>query len=151
VIDADGHVREPMSAWDGLPESAAIHVRADRFGLDHVFVGDQEIVTAPLGLLGTPGSDMSDFARAKPFADAQPGGFDPVIRLGDMDTEGIDVAVLYPSVGLNFWAVKDPEAAIRTTTRRSPARSTSCARSSRRSRRRSGRRCSVATLPRATS
>jgi predicted TIM-barrel fold metal-dependent hydrolase len=112
VIDADGHVLEPMSAWDGLAESAAIHVRTDKYGLDHVFAGNQEIVTAPLGLLGTPGSDMSAFAKAKPFADAQPGGFDPVIRLGDMDAEGINVAVLYPSVGLNFWAVKDPEAAV---------------------------------------
>ncbi|HEX2737506.1 MAG TPA: amidohydrolase family protein [Acidimicrobiia bacterium] len=112
VIDADGHVLEPMSAWDGLAESAAIHVTTDKYGLHHVFAGEQEIVTAPLGLLGTPGSDMSAFSKAKPFADAQPGGFDPVIRLGDMDTEGIDVAVLYPSVGLNFWAVKDPDAAV---------------------------------------
>src|SRR5439155_1690286 len=30
------------------------------------------------------------------------GGFDPEARLVDLDSEGIDIAVLYPSVGLYF-------------------------------------------------
>ena len=33
-------------------------------------------------------------------------------RLADMDGEGIDRAVLYPSVGLYFWALDDPGAAV---------------------------------------
>ncbi len=33
-------------------------------------------------------------------------------RLADMDAEGIDRAVLYPSVGLYVWAVPDPAAAV---------------------------------------
>jgi hypothetical protein len=45
--------------------------------------------------MGTPNSDMAD----------------PELRLRDMDLEGIDVAVLYPSLGLNFWAVTDPATA----------------------------------------
>ena len=75
-----------------------------------MIVGQQEIVTVSLGMLGTPGSDMSDRSRSTRYEDAQPGGFDPVARLADMDTEGIDAAVLYPSIGLNFWAIEDHDA-----------------------------------------
>lgn len=112
VVDADGHVLEPFSAWDALPDAHRPRVSRDELGLDHVVVGDQEIVTVPLGLLGTPGAAMSDLAHSTPYEDAQPGGFDPVARIRDMDGEGIDAAVLYPSVGLNFWAVEDAAAAV---------------------------------------
>lgn len=118
VVDADGHVLEPMALWDRFLAPRHRHfkprvVRND-WGLDTVFVGSQEIVTAPLGLLGTPGSrmDETDPAKKIPWERAQPGGFDPKARLRDMDAEGIDVAVLYPSIGLNFWAVEDPAAAV---------------------------------------
>jgi predicted TIM-barrel fold metal-dependent hydrolase len=118
VVDADGHVLEPMSLWDRhlaprWRQFAPRIVRND-WGLDTVYVGAQEIVTAPLGLLGTPGSrmDETDPAKKIPWERAQRGGFDPVERLRDMDAEGIDVAVLYPSLGLNFWAIDDTEAAV---------------------------------------
>jgi predicted TIM-barrel fold metal-dependent hydrolase len=118
VVDADGHVLEPMSLWDRhlAPRDRAYAPRSVRndWGLDTVYVGAQEIVTAPLGLLGTPGSHMDETDPAKkiPWERAQRGGFDPVERLRDMDIEGIDIAVLYPSIGLNFWAIEDPVAAV---------------------------------------
>jgi len=118
VVDADGHVLEPTSAWSRFlrPHERDYTPRIVRndWGLDTVYVGAQEIVTAPLGLLGTPGSrmDETDPAKKIPWEQAQPGGFDPVTRLRDMDLEGIDVAVLYPSLGLNFWAIEDPAAAV---------------------------------------
>jgi predicted TIM-barrel fold metal-dependent hydrolase len=80
-------------------------------GLDHVYVGGQEIVTVSLGKLGTPGSDMADLAHSPTYDEAQPGGFDPNLRLADMDLEGIETAVLYPSLGLNFWSITDADAA----------------------------------------
>jgi uncharacterized protein len=112
VIDGDGHVMEPMRAWDSVPEEHRPRVTRDSYGLDHVHVGDQEIVTVSLGLLGTPGSAMSDLAGSTELEEAQPGGFDGPTRLGDMDTEGIDVAVLYPTIGLNFWAIEERAAAV---------------------------------------
>ena len=112
VVDADGHVLEPLAAFAALPEDHRLHVTRDSLGLDHVYAGDQEIVTVSLGKLGTPGSDMADLAHSPTYEEAQPGGFDPRLRLTDMDLEGIDTAVLYPSLGLNFWAVKDPDVAI---------------------------------------
>ena len=107
MVDADGHVLEPLSAFDACAESHRLHVSRDQYGLDHVFAGDQEIVTVSLGKLGTPGSDMADLAHSPDYDEAQPGGFDPRLRLRDMDGEGIDLAVLYPSLGLNFWSITD--------------------------------------------
>lgn len=112
VIDADGHVLEPLSAFAGLAAEHRLVATRDDFGLDHLHVGDQEIVTVSLGKLGTPGSDMADLANSPRYEDAQPGGFDPRARLADMDAEGIDVAVLFPSLGLNFWAIEDVPAAV---------------------------------------
>ena len=112
VVDADGHVLEPMSAWADLPADQALRVERDAIGLDHVFVGGQEIVTVSLGFLGSPGSHMEDLAHSRTYDEAQPGGFDPRLRLEDMTSEGIDAAVLYPSVGLNFWVVEDPPTAV---------------------------------------
>ena len=111
VVDADGHVLEPASAWAGLKDEHRPRIERDAAGFDHVIVGDQEILAASLGLLGTPGSRMGGQAM-KPFEEAQPGGFDPVLRLADMDVEGIDAAVLFPTVGLYAWGLHDTEAAV---------------------------------------
>src|SRR5271157_5897140 len=96
LVDADGHVIEPMSAWDSLPERFRPVLETDRNGYEHVSVGGKEILAVSLGLLGTPGSVMSDPSQFKPLADCQAGGSDPLARVADMDAEGIDVAVLYP-------------------------------------------------------
>lgn len=111
VVDADGHVAEPLSAWSSVPEAFRPVVTQDSHGYEHVTVGGKEILAVSLGLLATPGSVMSDPSLFKPLSECQPGGYDPKARLVDMDTEGIDAAVLYPSIGLYFWALEDPAAA----------------------------------------
>ncbi len=112
VVDADGHVVEPESAWVGLPAPYRPRISADQAGYEHVVVGDAEILAVPLGNLARPGSTFDDPATFRPLAEALPGGSDPVARLRDMDREGIDQAVLYPTIGLYFSVVEDPAAAI---------------------------------------
>ena len=58
VVDADGHVLEPLSAFDACTEPHRLHVTRDSYDLDHVFAGDQEIYTVSLGKMGTPDSDI---------------------------------------------------------------------------------------------
>jgi predicted TIM-barrel fold metal-dependent hydrolase len=112
VVDADGHVVEPRSAWAAVAEEFRPRIETDGHGYDHVVVGDTEILAVPLGTLGTPGGRFSEPGNFRSLEEAWPGGSDPVARLADMDREGIDRAVLYPSVGLYFWAVDDPGAAV---------------------------------------
>jgi len=112
VIDADGHVLEPWEAWRDLPERIRPRSELDDQGLDHVIIGDQEVFFARLGQMGRPGTDVSKLVGPLPLEQALPGAFDPRARLIDMDSEGIDAAVLYPTIGLGFWAVEDADAAV---------------------------------------
>ena len=112
IVDADGHVVEPLEAWQGLPGRYRPRIAADAAGYEHVVVGDDEILAVPLGNLARPGSTFDDPSAFRPLADAHPGGSDPVARLADMDREGIDQAVLYPTIGLYFSVVSDAAAAV---------------------------------------
>jgi len=112
VVDADGHVVEALAAWAGLPDEHRPRIEVDASGYEHVVVGDTEILAVPLGTLTRPGSRFDDLAAYRPFADAHPGGSDPVARLADMDQEGIDQSVLYPTIGLYAAALDDPLAGV---------------------------------------
>ena len=111
VVDADGHVVEPLSAWADVPANWRPIIERDDHGYEHVLVDGKEILAVPLGTLATPGSRFWDPGEFRGLDEAHPGGSDPVSRLADMDAEGIDQAVLYPSIGLYFWALSDPKAA----------------------------------------
>jgi uncharacterized protein len=111
VIDADGHVVEPVEVWKELPERFRPAIVADTLGFEHVTVDGVEILAVALGTLARPGSRFSEPDDIRPLADALPGGSDPLARLRDMDAEGIDQVVLFPSIGLYFWALDDPAAA----------------------------------------
>ena len=112
VVDADGHVVEPRAVWSSVPEPYRPVITCDAHGYEHVVVDGTEILAVPLGTLATPGARFSDSESFLCLEQAHPGGSDPVARLSDMDVEGIDQAVLFPSVGLYFWALTDPKAAL---------------------------------------
>jgi len=112
VFDADGHVLEPRSAWAGLPDRFRPTIETDGSGLDHVLVDGHEVFRARLGQMGTPGTDVGAHVGPVPLEEARPGSFDPTARLADMDAEGIDRVVLYPTIGLGFWGIPDPGAAV---------------------------------------
>jgi len=112
VVDADGHVVEPRAAWASVPEPYRPRIERDAHGYEHVVVDDTEILAVPLGTLATPGARFSDPGSFLSLEEAWPGGSDPGARLADMDAEGIDRAVLFPSVGLYVWALDDAAAAV---------------------------------------
>jgi uncharacterized protein len=112
IVDGDGHVVEPEAAWARLPDHQRPRIHADANGYEHVLVGGTEILAVPLGTLARPGSTFDDPSTFRPLAEAQPGGSDPLARRADMDREGIDQAVLYPTIGLYFTLVADPAGAV---------------------------------------
>jgi uncharacterized protein len=105
VVDADGHVTEPISMWSDYVEKP-FRERAPRPALDErgrpCQLLDDRIVMRHAMLL-TFGPDY-DLAAGR----IQPGGWDPHARLRDMDAEGIDVAVLFPSIGFYVFESPDP-------------------------------------------
>jgi predicted TIM-barrel fold metal-dependent hydrolase len=116
VIDADGHVLEPRGMWQQyldrqladlilVPEPktgrrvlpAEHSPQAKR---PHPISGT---VAGLTGLAGSVGKPADDVLRGKiTFEDGPAGAFDGHARLADMDLEGIDVAVLYPTIGLSI-------------------------------------------------
>ena len=105
VIDADRHVLEPSDMFDRyLPERFRGRVRVEGPNQTRRFVDGEPISDSHR----RPGREVKDFgfifAGSKrwreTFADALAAGFDPASNLRDMDREGIDLSVLFPTLGL---------------------------------------------------
>src|SRR5262245_32013518 len=97
AIDADGHVSEPDSIWtEYLP--ASLHALAprrvhDSEGRSRQLIGGELKEFIPMG------ADWGKRARR--------GGSDAKARLADMDSEGIEISVLFPTTGLFFPGLAD--------------------------------------------
>ena len=125
VVDADGHIMEPVDLWVDNLESRfkdrAMRLRNDDDGLEYLEIDGKKsrvLNGGQLGFLGTldeaiaprrtqeftPG--LFDFADCTP-----PAARDPHARIEWMDAQGIDVSILYPSLGLN-WQSECEDAAL---------------------------------------
>ncbi len=125
IVDADGHVLEPADTWltyiDPRYRDRAIRIARDDHGYEILLFDNQplEILRGLLGMLGGIGMDKHPLqSRGKrTYAEGcVPGGYDPRARLRVMDQEGIDVVLLYPTIGI-CWegAVQDPQLALAYT------------------------------------
>jgi len=116
VIDTDGHVMEPNDLYDRYLETKfipdledlkkAAEGRASKFffGIFH-----QLNTGRPLGV---PHPDKPLVRTGRNPRGDQPdmrGGWDPHIRIKDMDREGIDIAVLFATVVSSFCSLKTVE------------------------------------------
>src|SRR5262245_52189362 len=107
VIDADGHINEPGDLWDRFLDrpyrDMAPRLVTTPEGADAIaFLGNTHVPgfggmgLPALGIAGERFGPRTMFERR--YADGHPGGFDPADRLAVMDAEGIDRAVLFPSL-----------------------------------------------------
>jgi predicted TIM-barrel fold metal-dependent hydrolase len=117
VIDADGHVLEPVDLFERYIDPAyregAPRLVIDTDGKERLLIeGKVYGSTKGLGIVGGIGAREGtvDEEHMK-YVEGRPGGFDPHARIPDMDLDGIDAAFLYPSVGLFSGAIKEPKLA----------------------------------------
>jgi uncharacterized protein len=114
IVDADGHLAEPADVFNGRIDEQYLE-RAPRIlrtaegrqGMS--FLGKPPAV----GMFGSgdaivPGGIQNP--QYRDWDDGQPGAFDPHARLRDMDAEGVDVSVLFPTLGLFAPLVPEPDA-----------------------------------------
>jgi predicted TIM-barrel fold metal-dependent hydrolase len=117
VVDADGHVCEPPDLWTkNLPphlreRGIRLHWNADT-GFDEARVEDRLLTDRGLVGLGNAGTSFENLGQGIHYEDISPAGFDPRERLKVLDAEGIDIAVLYPGLGLSLGAIRDAELAV---------------------------------------
>src|SRR5207302_7348606 len=117
VIDADGHILEPLDLWDKYidpkfrdraPRIVKMENGKERLVIEEHAVGDGQ---RGIGRIGAVGARQGIVDDTMEYKDGKPGGFDPHKRIPDMDADGIDAAFLYPSLGLFSGAIHDPELA----------------------------------------
>ena len=108
VYDADAHIAEPPSVWQEYtdPKFRELVMQCRPVGeLDSIFVEDEGI-----GMSCAPASIPNAYGTEVTWDDIVPGSYDPAERLKVMDAEGLDAAVMFPSlhllsgdIGYNRW------------------------------------------------
>ncbi|MEX2180019.1 MAG: amidohydrolase family protein [Gemmatimonadaceae bacterium] len=119
VIDGDGHILEPRDLWsrelpDRWKDQAIKIVWNTETRREDEFV--QNVNVAPgvgtcNGWARLPRSVRDDPTGLR-WEDLTPAGLYGRDRVVELDREGIDVAVLYPSLGLGLGGLVDPEHAV---------------------------------------
>jgi predicted TIM-barrel fold metal-dependent hydrolase len=112
IISADSHVIEVPDLWEkALP--ATLKERAPRLYFDESrsawMFGSSDVVPQAVGglfMAGKKPEEINEFRKGG-FAVARQGGWDPIARLADMETDGVSAEILYPSLGLGLYCVED--------------------------------------------
>jgi len=108
IVDCDAHVLEPADLWERYLEERDLLPLAPTFYLDADGVQQFKLEgkTANRGVIGVGGRNagkpFTPDVKNQRWEEQTPGGFDPHKRIPDMNLEGIDVAVLFPTVGSRF-------------------------------------------------
>jgi predicted TIM-barrel fold metal-dependent hydrolase len=108
VVDADGHVEEDL-AWIVEHIDPSLRALAPRFERD----ADGRVINLIEGRPWRPAFRLPRGSKTHVAAGGveRTGGRDPVERLRVLDDEGIDAAVLFPSLGLMYGLYEDPKPA----------------------------------------
>ena len=112
LISADSHVNEPPDLWaNRVP--ARFRDRAPR--IEHFDEGDAwvlEGVADPInfGMNACAGIEPERMRGWVRFEDIRAGGYDPAARLVEIDRDGVDAEVLYPTPRLNAAIVANHDA-----------------------------------------
>ena len=113
VISSDNHVFEPVDLWTSRSESKfkdrVPHIERLEEG-DWWFCDGHRIVdTGPGSQVGVRFEDPEKLSLETWIEDVRPGGYIPEEHVKDMDIDGIDVSIVYPTVGLQLYIVPDGE------------------------------------------
>ena len=113
-ISADSHLMEPADFWekrlDEKFKDRAPRVVPRRSGKGYVFVAPEIAPFQVAGgfAAGRSGEELKEFIE-KGYESARPSGWDPAERLKDQDIDGVVAEVLYPTLGMPLFQLKDEE------------------------------------------
>ena len=122
TIDADAHVLEPRDTWltyiDPGFRDRAIRIENDSRGDEVLLIDGRPLEGLRNSLAALGGIELDPAVAINPESQLSyedgcpPGGYDPAARLKVMDAEEIDVALLYPTIGICWEGmVTDPSLA----------------------------------------
>ena len=114
LISADSHINEPPNLWlDRVPKK--FRDRAPR--MERMDKGDAWIIEGSYGPVnfghntnnGVPADQRPSWVR---WEEVRPGGYDPAARIREMDQDGVDAELMYPTPRVCnsiFWNNVDQE------------------------------------------
>lgn len=118
AVDADGHILEPPDLWENYLEAKyrdrALRIERDENQLERLSIGGQPSVLsangfpATLGMMGkTEKADFRPSPEKTYLANIPFGAMDADERIRMLDAEGLEAAVLYPTIGILWEAELD--------------------------------------------
>ena len=111
IISSDSHIFEPRDLWTGVIEPkyrdrAPKIVREE--GFDYWYCDGIKVLGVQPGTqTGRRFEEPDQLSRSDVYENVRIGGYIPEEHVKDMDTDGVDVGVVYPTVGLLLYAVPD--------------------------------------------
>jgi predicted TIM-barrel fold metal-dependent hydrolase len=105
IVDCDSHVMEPADLWVRYlePEYRDRAIRIERRdGVEHLIIGEQSVLQGVLAGLGGAHLQRADlFTSGLSYADGcEPASYDPTARMAMLDSWGVDMGVLFPTIGI---------------------------------------------------
>jgi hypothetical protein len=105
IVDCDAHVMEPADLWTRYldPEFRDRAIRIEVVdGVEQLVLGEVVVLSARLAGLGGAHLDRARvFSGELRYADGcPPASYDPAERVRLMDEWGVDVGVLFPTIGI---------------------------------------------------
>lgn len=99
LISGDSHVNEPGDLWTKrVPAKFRDRApRIERFEQGDAWVIEGVRDPINFGMNACAGLEPSDMHAWSRFEDLRPGGYDPGARIAEMDRDGVDAEVLYPT------------------------------------------------------
>ena len=115
LLSCDSHIVEPPGLWDEGMEikykDRAPRVVKDDRGFAHWYV-DEGVPIGSVGAAANAGQRFEDpdaITFEGRYEDVRPGAYDPDARLGDLETDGVEGEVIYPTIGGRLFTILEPE------------------------------------------
>jgi uncharacterized protein len=111
LIDADTHINEPPDLWTSrVPARMRDRVpHMQRFDEGDAWVGEGVKEPINFGLNAAATFRRFDRRAWVRFEDISPGGYDPAVRLAEMDADLVDAAVFYPTPRISQIVIANPD------------------------------------------
>ncbi len=114
VISSDSHILEPADLWadrvDPKFRDQAPRVIRQEDGYDWWYFEGKKIVGVNTGTqAGRRFEEPEKLSRNDVIENVRPGAYIPEEHVKDMDVDGVDVGLVYPTVGLFLYRVVDSE------------------------------------------
>ena len=114
IVSSDNHVFEPADLWTARVEpkykDRAPHIRRMEDGADWWWCDGQKGVHMAAGAqAGLRFEDPSKLTQHNTFEDVLLGGYIPEEHVKDLDVDGVDVSIIYPTAALVLYNLTDNE------------------------------------------